>query len=935
MGRRTAQPAPSRWVAASQLRARRLRLALSASTPGPGDVDARPDRRPSSLGRVQASVCGQAKLCAVGQSSDGWANTHRRSLTRLAVILVVAIVVAAIVVGASILTAVTPDSAAPKLGYFLADSGSCPWVAASKERRQTPTALAAAVEGRMTLTQKVSFLVLSTDHAYENVNSGIPSLCIPPLTMTDGPNGIAFNATGVTQLPASIGLAASFDPAVTEATGRVSGAEARTKGLDVVQGPELNLARVPQSGRTFEAYGEDPYLTGLLGTSNAEGIQSQGVMADAKHLTAYNEETARVVLNQSVSLRALEELYDAPFVPVVQQGHVATVMCSYGSLNGTNTCSDPSLFDLLQSWGFGGFVRSDLQAVVQPSEAFNAGLDLLKPATVDSLTRLVRRGAIHMTDVDAAVTGVLQMMFAYGLIAAPRPLAINADASSAEHRAVALAAAERSMVLLKNQGQVLPLPASPGSVAVIGADAGADPVTRGRGSAQVVASSLVSPITALRSTLSSKVKVTYTPADVPVQRLPPIPDADIVEGAPLPGETPVRDTKGAPNGPNPTEPGKRDLHLAFAPNVTRYATTATRPGTGPGWSTWSAVLEVPTSGTYRISMEQDGDTWFYVNGKAVISSPGLHARGLWSTTIDLVAGRRYNLSAKWFAVTGEPLPQLGFSDVTPEIAAAVKAASQASEAVVFVSETQDEGIDRPNLLLPGDGNDLISAVAAVNPRTVVVLNTGGAVVMPWLDKVAGVLEAWYPGQEGGAAVAAVLEGKVDPSGHLPVTFPSVDDPSPVGTAAQFPGTNGTVQYTEGLDIGYRWYQAEGVTPQFPFGYGLSYTSFNLSHATLATTANHVNVDLSAKNTGSRSGTAVVQAYVGYPKGAGEPPEQLRAVATVALKPGETKHVHLTLPTSAFQAYLNGGFRTVAGKYSVDIGQSSETLPIHLEVPAPG
>jgi beta-glucosidase len=334
-------------------------------------------------------------------------------------------------------------------------------------------------------------------------------------------------------------------------------------------------------------------------------------------------------------------------------------------------------------------------------------------------------------------------------------------------------------------------------------------------------------------------------------------------------------------------------------------------------------------------MEQDGDTWLYVDGNPVISSPGLHARGVWSTTIDLVAGRRYNLGARWFAVAGEPLPQLGLSDVTPEIAAAVQAARQASVAVVFVSETQDEGIDRPDLSLPGDADELITAVAAVNPRTVVVLNTGGAVVMPWLDQVAGVLEAWYPGQEGGAAIAAVLEGKVDPSGHLPVTFPSVGGPSPVGTAVQFPGVNGTVSYTEGLDIGYRWYHAHGVAPQFPFGYGLSYTSFTLSGATLHTAAGHVEVDLSVENAGPRSGTAVVQAYIGYPTAAGEPPHQLRAVGTVALKPGETKHVQLTLPTAAFQAYLNGGFRTVAGNYSIDIGQSSADLPIHLETPAPG
>ena len=283
---------------------------------------------------------------------------------------------------------------------------------------------------------------------------------------------------------------------------------------------------------------------------------------------------------------------------------------------------------------------------------------------------------------------------------------------------------------------------------------------------------------------------------------------------------------------------------------------------------------------------------------------------------------------------GQPPPQLGFADVSPEIAAAVSAARHASVAVIFAGVSQSESVDQPSLYLPGDADALISAVAAVNPRTVVVLNTGGAVLMPWIDRVAAVLEAWYPGQEDGTATAAILEGSVDPSGHLPVTFPAVSNPSPVGTPAQFPGVDGTVNFSEGLDIGYRWYQATGVTPLYPFGYGLSYTSFRLSGATVQKQRHQGVVDVTVTNVGRRQGTAVVQAYVHYPAAAGEPLEQLRAFDAVPLEPLQSRLVHLTLPASAFQAYLHGTFRSVPGTYSIDVGQSSADLPIHLATTAP-
>ncbi len=823
-------------------------------------------------------------------------------------------------------------SPAPARSLAGAD-GRCPWVSEARAHTRSSAALAAEVLARMTVEQKIGFVALAQNSPIENTNRGIPSLCIPPLTLTDGPNGIAYGARGVTQLPAAIGVAASFNPDVAYATGRVAGAEARGKGLDVVQGPELNLARVPQSGRTFEAYGEDPYLAGVMGVANVDGIQSQGVIAEAKHFTAYNEETDRVQLNQDVSERALAEIYDAPFEAVIQQAHVGSIMCSYGSLNGTNICSDASLYQQLRSWGFNGFVRSDLDSVRDPAAAFAAGLDLIKPISVAHLTSLVDAGAISMATLDAAVSHTLTAMFGFGLIASPRPVTIHADVAPAADAHVALQAAEDSMVLLKNKGHALPLTPATRTIAVIGSDAGPAATTSGRGSSQVRASSVVSPIHALRAALGRSARITYTPADSPRLSLPPIPARDLI-GTPLPTQTPIHNTPGGPYAPQ-ADPGTADLHLAFAPNVTPAAATASSPGTGPGWSSWSAGLRVPVSGTYEFSIEQNGDTWFNLDGQTLIASPGLHSRSLWSTTAPLVAGRTYRMTVRWFAVARQPMPQLGFADVTPAITAAVNAARHASVAVIFAGVSQGEGVDRPSLYLPGDADALISGVAAVNRRTVVVVNTGGAVLMPWINHVAAVLVAWYPGQEDGAATAAVLDGQVDPSGHLPLTFPAVSNPSPVGTAAQFPGAGATVNYSEGLDMGYRWYQANHVTAQFPFGFGLTYTSFTLSDATIQPAAgDEVIATVTVTNTGARAGTAVVQAYLRYPDAAGEPPDQLRAFTAVTLDPGQSRVVYLSLARSAFLADINGSEQVVPGMYSVDIGQSSADLGIHLSTAAP-
>lgn len=798
----------------------------------------------------------------------------------------------------------------------------CPWVSESLHHQASPASLAGQVLSKMTLAQKAGFVVLKTYPPLENSNLAIPSLCIPALTLSDGPNGVANGLTGVTQLPAAIGVAASFNPALARATGQVMAQETRAKGIATVQGPELNLARVPQSGRIFETYGEDPYLTSVLGVASIEGIQSTGEMANAKHVSAYTQETARLLLNQVVPPRPLAELYNAPFKAAVQQAHVASVMCSYGSLNGVNICSDPYLYATLKSWGFTGFVRSDLGAVRNVAQALRAGIALVKPASAPVVVRMVRAGTVSTSDLNRAAKSVLTRMFAFGMIAHPVSGSLLANTTTPAHTQVALTAAEQSVVLLKNQASVLPLAKTITSVAVIGASAQQSPQVSGGGSSAVRAPFVVTPLQAIRSSLGRNVRVSYSPGGPASLDLDTLSDVEIVSGTPLKLITPLKAAGAA---------GKSDISIELNRTLTAAAATASQPGTGEGWSHWRFKVRAKKSGIHEVSMQETGDTWLYLNGHLILASPGVHAPTDMATTVKLRAGHTYSFSARFYEEKGHAPPKFGIVNVTPQINAAVAAARSAKAAIIFAGSFSTEGGDSAGLNLPGDANALISAVAAVNSHTIVVLNTGNAVLMPWLRSVAAVVEAWYPGEQDGAAIAAVLSGAVDPSGRLPITFPTSSTAQPMSSPQLFPGVDLTVNFGTGLDVGYRWYQANGVKPLFPFGFGLDYTSFKLSHATLKKTSSGVTVKVTVSNTGTRSGADVVQAYVKYPSLAGEPPEQLRAFNRVVLRPSSSRTITMAIPSSGFTVFKNGSFTTVAGSYGIDIGQSSADLSVHLNV----
>jgi beta-glucosidase len=806
-------------------------------------------------------------------------------------------------------------------------SDVCPWVLPSVQAQESDSKLADLVLAHMTLAEKADFVVLHNGDGYENINSGIPALCIPPLTMQDGPNGLSAGATGVTALPSSLGIAASFDLGLAYDYGQVLGQEARGKGIDAVQGPNLNLLRVPESGRAYEGYGEDPFLVSATGVADIDGIQSQGVMADAKHYTAYNQETARTVLDQRISPRVLQELYFAPFRAAVERAHVASIMCAYGAVNGVNDCSDSSLYAALRSWNFPGFVRSDLEAVKSPEAAFKAGLDLIKPDTASSIVDLVNDGHLPASTLTEAVRRVLIEMFRFHLIGRDVRGSAADKVTTKKHAEFALLAAEHTMVLLKDARNVLPLsPRHSGSVAVIGTDASSAAASEGEGGAHVLGPFLIKPIDAIERTIGKR-NLMYAPGEPTTPRLPLIPASDFRSGSPLPVV--------APPAPHPHHVlGKSDLKIIRSKGVTEAIATADSPrSTGSAWTTWKATIVPPKTGLYELSLGENGDTWLSIDGRDVMAFRGLHGRVTWTTTVYFVGGRRYNFELDWFR-TNLSNPRLGWDYVTPLIEKAALDAKHAHTAIVFVSDFNSEGFDRPDLSLPGDADALVEAVAAANPRTIVVLNTGGAVLMPWLKSVQAVLEAWYPGEQDGSATAAVLFGDVDPSARLPITFPASNTQVPTATTSQWPGVDGTVNYSEGLDIEYRYEEEQHLQPLFAFGYGLSYTSFRLAAPSLSAGAKSDKIAVRVTNTGDRSGTDVVECYLAFPSSAGEPPQQLRAFADAELRPGKSDTVHLLLTRSAFEDFQHGHFSVPAGSFTAFIGSSSDSFTAQVPIQAP-
>jgi beta-glucosidase len=832
---------------------------------------------------------------------------------------------------------ITAAGTAASAGGATATAG-CPWVHSA-----APVAVRVRqVLGQMTLDDKLAMVDgvgFSTGTAgYVGHIAADPRLCIPGLNLEDGPQGVADNVPGVTQLPAPVALAAAWDPALADAYGSVVGSEERGKGADVNLGPTVNIVRDPRWGRAFESYGEDPYLSGQTAVGFIGGVQSQGVMSQVKHLAVYNQETSRNTPADDaiVSQRAMQEIYLPQFEAAVTKGRAASVMCSYSTVNGEYACQNSYLMGVLDNqWRFPGFVTSDWGATHSTVPSALAGLDMSMPGGTAfgpdyygaPLKQAVQAGQVPVAALNEMVSRILTEMFRFGLFDRAAAGSLTATVTTPAHAQTGREVAESGTVLLKNAGGVLPLvPGRDKSVAVIGSDGGRYALTSGGGSAGVIAPYVVTPEQGIsKRGAASGVAVTYAQGDVPVSGA-----LGAVPASAFPGGLKADYYSNTTESGSPVATGTvSGLTLAWGGKA---------PAAGVNASGWSArltgTIDLPVAGTYALSLSLTGTASVSIDGKPVLTG---------SEQVGAVERGSVKLPAGKVAIVADyadtiPLPSDGVTlgwapPQTPSLLdQAVAAAKKASVAVVFAANFETEGADLPNIGLPASVNQLISAVAAANPDTVVVLNTGSAVTMPWLNRVKGVVEAWYPGQDDGDEIAAVLFGDVNPSGKLPVTFPQSLAQVPASTAAQWPGADGKVQYSEGVLVGYRWYTTKHITPLFPFGDGLSYTTFAFSHLSVRRgRADSFVVSADVTNTGARTGAEVAQLYVGDPASTGEPAEQLKGFQRVTLQPGQTRAVSFTVDRSAF-AWWDGKWTVTQGSYALMVGDSSASLPLVAHVP---
>jgi beta-glucosidase len=778
--------------------------------------------------------------------------------------------------------------------------------------------------------------------------AAVQSFGVPALNSDDGPDGV--RNPGTTAMPSGQALAATFDRALAHAYGEVIGSEARGEGFNEWLGPAVDIARTPLAGRQPEAEGEDPFLAGNTSAQVILGAQSQHVISTLKHYTAYNQDWGRIgfevgpspfargpATSGVVGERALQEIYEAPFRTAVQQGGVDSVMCSYNQINGVPSCENPTtLGDLKQRDGFQGFVVPDFGfAVRDPLAAALAGVDLAAlPGAPSGLTAaMFTSGQIPASRLDDMDRRILFAIFDSGVFDNPLP-APSTQVTTPAHQQVATQVAEAGTVLLKNDHHALPLSRRDRSVALIG-PTGDDAVfvTGGSAGVPLAPGQAITPLAGISArAASSGVQVTAvqgSAGDVAATTL--------VSGSVL--------SPSSGTGPGLLGQYWSNGDASGPPVLTRVDPTvdlsAAPPETGALWSArWTGTLTPTESGRYRFSLAEAGIATLQIAGRtfgpayreATQFLVGPHY--VFQGVVRLTAGHPVPVRIDYSSISGLFGQEIHFAWQTPSqsgVPAAVAAAREADVAIVFANDAQGEGMDRASLALPGDQDQLIDAVADANRNTIVVLNTGGPVLMPWLHDVAGVLETWYPGQQFGSAIAAVLFGDADPAGRLPVTFPASDaqGPAPATQPDHYPGVNGVEQYDEGLDVGYRWYDAAGQRPLFPFGYGLSYEQFQVSHvfAGYNPRIGDAFVIARVRNTSSRSGSAPVELYLQSPAGAQEPPKQLKGYANVNLAPGQSRLVLFRLKPSDL-SYYNGATNqwTVApGRYTALLGTSSTDL----------
>jgi beta-glucosidase len=794
----------------------------------------------------------------------------------------------------------------------------------------------------MTQADKIGFLTRGT------VN---PALGIPARRNDDGPNGLR-GQTDVTAWPSAQNVAASFNTDLAKQWGTAQGQEAWGKGITSIIGPTINMARTPYWAREAETMGEDPTLSGDIAADEVKGMQAQHVIATLKHYVGNDQDTDRfgiplstLSVNDVVSERALQEIYMAPFRIAVKKGGAGSVMCSANRVNGEYSCANSDLLNTLRNdFGFKGYVEPDTYADPDPTAAFVAGMD--SGVSTQALTTAVNSGLVSPARLDQAVVESLEPMFATGQFDNPNTGSASADVSTPAHQALAKKISEQASVLLKNSGSILPLGRTDKSIAVIGEDATPTDNEVEEGGSPLVTptpGTVTTPLASITARAGSSATINYAKGTLGDVALPTVPTQYLTPSSGSgTGLTGTYWPTWNYNGTSVTQVDSTVDQNAACPPV--LAGTCTNsgpilffPSGNEQWSAkWTGTLTPPTTGSYRFSVLQSGQAKLIIDGKTVLSGSNEDLNGYTLPTtvprepeqanVTLTAGHPVSIELDYQADEFKPTVQLGWEPPTqsaPMIADAVAAAKKSNVAVVFASQQSSEGKDRDGLLLPGDQDALIEAVAQANPNTVVVLHTPGPVLVPWLKDVKAVVEAWTPGQADGDAIAALLFGDANFSGRLPVTWPASVKQGPGQTPQEFPGVNNNVDYSEGIDIGYRYYAVHHQTPQFPFGYGLSYSTFTTRNLTVAKNAGSTwSVSAKVTNTSDRAGAQVVQLYVGDPASTGEPPYQLKHFQRVTLAAHTSKVLHFTVNRSDLSYWSKGHWRVAPGRYSISLGANA-------------
>ncbi|MFG1996036.1 glycoside hydrolase family 3 protein [Actinoplanes sp. NPDC048988] len=779
--------------------------------------------------------------------------------------------------------------------------------------------------GQLSLEEKVSLLAGQDFWSLP----AIERIGLRSLVMSDGPIGV--RGTGwapddpSVALPSPTALAAAWDVELAERAGRLLGLESRRKGVHVLLGPTVNMQRTPLNGRHFECYSEDPLLSGEIAAGFVRGVQGEGVGTTVKHLVGNDFETDRMEVDVRIPERALREIYLAPFERVVQEGGWG-VMSAYNGVNGLPMASNGPLQQgvLKDEWGFDGVVVSDWRAARSTVDAALGGLDIAMPALENpwggKLVAAVKSGQVAEEIIDDKVRRVLRLARRVGALG---PIPANPDKYDGD--AVAHEVAARSFVLVRNENYTLPLEAAAlTKVAVIGALA-TDARVLGGGSAQVSPPHTISPLDGLARALSG-VDVEYAiGADprpfLPAAHGPQWSDTRVTVGSHSFTVNPaaVRWIGSLPGGLDPQDVESIVLEATFVPDVAGEHTFAVS-----GFGTFE--LRINDTLLYEGSLHPPG------TGRADLLLSPREQR----VTVELEAGVPAPVVLRQTLERGmahSVATTLGHRPPSPDadgmIEEAVRLAAGSDVAVVVVGTTEQvesEGFDRRSLALPGRQDELVSRVAAANPRTVVVVNAGSPVLMPWADQVAAVLLTWFPGQEAGAALADVLLGVAEPGGRLPTTWPRREEDCPV---LAIEPRDGVVAYDEGVFMGYRGWLRSGVAPLYAFGHGLGYTSWRYDEMAV----NETEAVVTLTNTGARAGREVVQVYVGpSPVDPNRPERWLAGFENVEAHPGETVTVRIPLPPRVFEIW-DGGWKRLPGEYriiasrAVDAPQVTATLKI--------